>query len=185
MKIVDASGEKALLWQNSKTILNSNIHVANQSSQILSFWDPHYLFSDLYFSPQTPEEKPCPIIEPKNYVSPENSTFSSLKPLTVSLSWSFLLKRMLSPTLQVFERRREQSGLWVVSSHTMRSWLWVLSPLGQVPSVPFGTSQRLVFFFCFFLTLRCGSFQPKACERNSSSTFIIVVRLSSDSSAIL
>lgn len=99
VKIVDASGERALLWQNSKTILNSNIHVANQSSQILSFWDPHYLFSDLYFSAQTPEEKPCPIIEPKNYVSPENSTFSSLKPLTVSLSWSFLLKMMLSPTL--------------------------------------------------------------------------------------
>lgn len=50
------------------------------------------------------------LLNQKNYIS---CVLGSLKHLIVCLSRRFLLKMMLSHTLHVFERRREQSGVCV------------------------------------------------------------------------
>lgn len=59
--MASSSGERALLWQNSKTRLNYDIHVANRSTQIKVF-----IFGTItkFFTSESRAEM-CPIIEPK------------------------------------------------------------------------------------------------------------------------
>lgn len=174
--MASSSGERALLWQNSKTRLNYDIHVANRSTQIKVF-----IFGTItkFFTSESRAET-CPIIEPKKlYISWKQCTW------VIKASDSLPQSKFPAKREAVFYPSKEKRTKWplscVIAHNEKLAVVVATTGTGTICSLSDITSAS--FLYNVYTYCNMAAFSPK--KRNSTSIFTVVAWLFPDSSTHL